>query len=147
MRKAIREWVQRFWRWLVGPIQELDCSVRLLEESDERVYYPASTNGHCKQTDNGEFERTLDTVLLRTAYRWTCLNCGASYYEQPVPMELTPDERDVIAKSLGRDDIRGYPFTAPPEVVTCDECGHDYATIDADDIDQVDEDSNEEDLD
>lgn len=145
MKKWISELLRQWWTWLVRPVQEMDCSLRILDEPEERVYYPVSSNGHCKQTESGTFERKLDTVLLRTAYRWTCLHCGASYYEQPVPMELTPDELDVIAKSLGRDDIRDFQFTVPPETVICDECGYEYITEESDEFEPVDEDQDEED--
>jgi hypothetical protein len=130
--KWATEWMRRFWAWLVNPRQP---ELRVFQAEDEglQLVYPAHTNGHAIQTADGHFERTLDEVVLKTAYYWECPACGAGYYEQSVPMELTPDERKEISLALDGLDVSQVPFTSPPETVTCGECGREFAAVESDD--------------
>lgn len=71
------------------------------------------------------------TTKLKTAYYWTCENCGRNNFEIPVIPKLTEDEAEDAYRQFNDlepwsplpDDWRNFELVSSPNFVTCCGCG------------------------
>ena len=76
----------------------------------------------------------MDQVIkLLRAYRWQCPGCSWLNFEEPVPLDLRPDERQRIEKQLSKAanqvlDGEHVTFVTVPDSVECSACGTEYPT-------------------
>lgn len=70
-------------------------------------------------------------IELRSAFLWTCDNCGRDQFERAVEadIEMLPEaDREAIRSHPGIDmDASGFDFLMKPTRVACEVCGSAYA--------------------
>ena len=79
----------------------------------------------------------MKTVILKTAYHWHCDNCSAVNFSLPQKAELTDEEAEEAFRGFWGleewaelpDDWRSFEMVEIPEIVTCSECGEEFATM------------------
>ena len=66
---------------------------------------------------------------LRTAYVYTCDNCGRDNFVRSVVAELGEEERSEVNEIMGEEGVGGE-WVIMPDRVTCPHCKTTYRTID-----------------
>lgn len=83
-------------------------------------------------------------VEMRTAYEWTCEECGRNHFHSAMVADFTEEDRLETAKRLGLveefasevpEDMQG-DFVTYPESVTCPDCGSEFETVHPHDDDE-----------
>lgn len=78
-----------------------------------------------------------DKVELRSAYTWTCEECGQDNFCQGVIFEFDEETERELREEHGVDPDDTGEFITIPDMVVCDHCGEEFDTLDyrADDND------------
>jgi len=78
----------------------------------------------------------LPRVELRTAFEWTCLDCGTSQFERAQLLDSTIEEHAEIRSELfTEEEIEAgldLNIVAAPEEVSCSQCFSKFSSFDND---------------